>query len=338
MTNTPAIKSVHLATALALSLWLAAPMTAHADATLFLSSASATLGQSGRMCVSMTGGANQVAGLQANLRWDDTCMTPVDSRRLCRAEAATGKNVQSALQRRGILKAILISFSDVNPIPDGPLFCCEFTAVGTEGTRCAPVQMTDIIGSTAKGERINTIKAGNTGVFTILGTGGQAPDAAVGGSGPDTGAGEAPPPVAEFAPPGAVVGEAGAPAAPAGQAPLGAAPAARPGGQAVPGMPAQPPAPGQAQPPPQYGEDIREPVVQPPDVPPQGVQEPEKLENLGAPAGTTPGTVTPAVPTPTRPPATPTKAPDTPTPIPPTNSPTPESGWMGGCEMRLPQR
>jgi hypothetical protein len=103
-------------------------------------------------------------------------------------------------------------------------------------------------------------------------------------------------------------------------------------------MPAQPPAPGQAQPPPQYGEDIREPVVQPPDVPPQGVQEPEKLENLGAPAGTTPGTVTPAVPTPTRPPATPTKAPDTPTPIPPTNSPTPESGWMGGCEMRLPQR
>src|SRR5262245_31775082 len=94
---------------LALLLVPTIPAAPFADATLFLSSGGAKLGDSAELCVSMTGGAGQVAGLQTNIHWDDTCMTPTDSRRLCRVNQATGKNVQTALQgQRGTLKAILI--------------------------------------------------------------------------------------------------------------------------------------------------------------------------------------------------------------------------------------
>jgi len=331
---------------LAMLFVLAVPLTAHADAKLFLSSGGAKLGESAKLCVSMAGGAGQVAGLQANLSWDDTCMTPTDARRLCRADPATGKNVQSALQGRGMLKAILISFSDVNPIPDGNLFCCDFTAVGAEGARCPPVQIQQIIGSTSNGTRINSIGAGNTGVFTVLGpTGDQGgPATGTGSSGPDTGAGEAPPPVAEFAPPGAVAegptgGSAPAEGSSSGQGgPLGGN--AKTG---LPGLPAQPPAAGQPQAPSQVDTNVRKPaeIIEAPEAGLPQVGEPAgEVENLGGAGPTTiVDTPTPGLPTATeapKTPATPTKAQDTPTPIPPTNTPTPESGWLGGCEMRIP--
>lgn len=329
-THSPIRRSA--ANAVAFCALLLTPLTAHAAATLLLSSASPPQGQTGKICVSMTGGAGQIAGLQANMRWDDNCMTPNDAKRLCKANAATGKSVQSALQGRGMLKAILISFSDVNPIPDGELFCCEFLMVG-EG-RCAAVQLDNIIGSTATGQRINGITAGNTGTFGV--------GAVAGGPGPDSGAGQQPAPVAQGGQPGAVADTGSAPAAQAplgGQAPAAAAaPAGRAGAPAagVPGMPAQAPVAGAGQPAPQYGTDIREPGIQPPDVVAQAGQ----LETPGAAAGATTlaGTPTPAPATATQAvPPTATKKPDTPTPIPPTNSPTPESGWMGGCEMRIPQ-
>lgn len=327
----------------AASLMLAIPAAAHADAKLFLSTGAAALGQSGRLCVSMIGGASEVAGLQANLGWDDTCMTPTDARRLCRADPATGKNVQTALQGRGSLKAILISFSDVNPIPDGNLFCCDFTAVGQEGTRCPPVRLEQIIGSTGNGTRIDSIKAGNTGLFTVLGAGStQGGDAVVGGPGPDTGAGQAPPPVAQFAPPGAVVGESATGAAPADGAPAGDSAAGR-AGPAVPGLPAKPRDLGEQEAAPQYGDNIREPEIAAPDlVIPERPERVGELENLGAVEEPTTmmGTATPGEPTATeapKTPATPTPVPHTPTPVPATNTPTPESGWMGGCEMRIPR-
>lgn len=326
-------------TAILATLLAVAPATALADATLFLSSGGARLGESAELCVSMTGGAGEVAGLQANLVWDDTCMTPTDARRLCKAAPETGKSVQSALQGRGTLKAILISFSDVNPIPDGKLFCCSFTAVGAEGTRCPAVQMNQIIGSTSTGTRINSIRAGNTGVFTVIAPGGTDGGAVTGGSGPDTGAGEAPPPVAEFAPPGAVADGATTGGAPADAAPGAGGPVGGRADSAVPGIPPQPPAAPPAIP----DSSVREPaaIIEAPEGGfPEGREPVGEVEDLGAAGPTTiVGTATPAAPTATeapKTPATPTPVPDTPTPIPPTQTPTPESGWLGGCEMRIP--
>lgn len=350
--RTVELRTRHIAIAVAACAALGTPLVAHAQGKLFLSSAAAALGESAEICVSMSGGGGQIAGLQLNLNWEDSCMTPSNARRLCRSDAATGKTVQSALQGRGALKAILISFSDVSPIPDGNLFCCEFTAVGDVG-RCGPVSMTTIIGSTGAGVRINGIGAGNTGVFTVLGDGGGSGDAVAGGGmGGDTGGGTggdmggAPPPVAVFQPPGAVAGGPaaanadGAPAAP--NAPTGDAVAGR-AGPAVPGVPGQARDLGGTAPP--SGAAIVDAIVAgqaPTDLP--EIVEPRVIEpeNPGALDGPTAasGTETPAQPTAVpateAPQATPTPIPDTPTPLPPTNTPTPESGWMGGCEMRIP--
>jgi hypothetical protein len=107
-------------------------------------------------------------------------------------------------------------------------------------------------------------------------------------------------------------------------------------------MPAQPPV-GQPQVP-QYEGNVREPaaIVEAPEAGLPGRREPiGEVENLGAAVPTaTAGTMTPAMPTATeapKTPATPTPLPPTPTPIPATNTPTPESGWFGGCEMRIPK-
>jgi hypothetical protein len=119
-----------------------------------------SLGGGTDVCIAMTGGRERIAGLQMNLHWDDT------SRRLCRANPATGKAVQSALQGRGVLKAILISFSDVEPIPDGQLFCCGFVAVGDPGGQCV-VEVTQIIGSSPTGTRIDGFEVTNQAVVDI---------------------------------------------------------------------------------------------------------------------------------------------------------------------------
>jgi hypothetical protein len=311
----------------------AAPAVAQA-ATLFLSNASALQGESANVCVSMTGGGGEVAGLQLNLNWDDRCMTPTNARRLCSSNPATGKTVQSALQGRGALKAILISFSDTNPIPDGDLLCCSFMAVGDFGQRCG-VSMTNIIGSTAAGTRIDSIRAGNTGQFAVLGEGAADPDAVAGGPGPGDSGGE--PATGRVAPPGAELPVQ--PGAPAEGAPADSA--AGRAGPAAPGLPAQPRDLGQPAPPPEAGVGDTVPPVQVPGLPERFQRPQVETEDLGAADPTRMAqTQTPSTPTETKvpaPPATPTPVPDTPTPIPPTNTPTPESGWMGGCEMRIPK-
>lgn len=317
---------------------VAAPLTAHAQPRLFLSRAAAPLGESADICVSMSGGGGQLAGLQLNLNWEDSCMTPTDARRLCRSDPATGKVVQSALQGRGSLKAILISFSDVNPIPDGNLFCCSFEAVGNIG-RCNPVQMSNIIGSTSSGQRIDNIGAGNVGEFTVLAERGAPGDAVAGGNVP-RGAVPDSPPAAVFEPPG-VVAPAPAPVEPGQNAPPREAAAGR-AGPAVPGV-GKPPVELGAQAPPSGAEVVdaiitgQVPTDLPAVVEPR-VVEPEALAAIDAPVVATetrtpePSTATPAAAAK----ATPTAVPDTPTPLPPTSTPTPESGWLGGCEMRIP--
>jgi hypothetical protein len=343
--GTPELNFRHFAAAIAAWAALGAPLAAHAQGRLFLSNAGAPLGETAEICVTLSGGGGKIAGLQLNLNWEDSCMTPANARRLCRSNQATGKTVQSALQGRGTLKAILISFSDVAPIPDGNLFCCEFTAVGDVG-RCGPVSITAVIGSTGNGERINGISAGNTGVFTVLAEPGAPSDAVAGGNPPSAGGGgsgggetltgvPAPPPAAVFQPPGAVVGgpaSEGAAAAP-GQAAAGRA------GPAVPGLGGQPRDLGVKAPP--SGAEVVDAIVagQQPGALPQAVEpragEPENLGALEAPtiAPTRTPEQTPATAT-EAPKATPTPVPNTPTPIPRTNTPTPESGWMGGCQVR----
>lgn len=109
------------------------------------------------VCVVMSEGAGRIAGIQMNLSWDDRCLAPADPKQLCKASPASGKSTQTALQSPSELKAIVISFTDVSPIPDGELFCCQF--VGKQRDDSCRVEISKVIGSTARGERVDGIKA-----------------------------------------------------------------------------------------------------------------------------------------------------------------------------------
>lgn len=125
-------------------------------------------GESSNVCLALAEGEDRIAGLQTNLAWDDRCLTPTNALRPCLAAPESGKTVQAALQGRGELKAIVISFTDTNPIPDGRMLCCSFMAVGGPGERCT-VRASRIIGSTATGMRVDDIQLANDAVIAISG-------------------------------------------------------------------------------------------------------------------------------------------------------------------------
>lgn len=115
------------------------------------------VGAASDVCVVMREGAQGIAGIQMNLSWDDRCLAPADPKQLCKASPASGKTTQTALQSPSELKAIVISFTDVSPIPDGELFCCQF--VGKQRDDSCRVEISKVIGSTAQGDRVDGIKA-----------------------------------------------------------------------------------------------------------------------------------------------------------------------------------
>lgn len=114
------------------------------------------VGSPGDVCVLLREGAQRIAGIQMNLSWDDRCLAPADTKQLCRPSEASGKNTQAALQSPSELKAIVISFTDVAPIPDGELFCCSM--IGKKAEEGCTVKISQVIGSTSEGSRIDDIK------------------------------------------------------------------------------------------------------------------------------------------------------------------------------------
>ena len=105
------------------------------------------------LCLSMAGSASQVVGMQVDAHWDPSCMDPVvgeDGAGDCTADPATGKMVRTAVHGAS-LRAVLLSFSDVDPIPDGSLFCCNFTR---RSSSCCALGLTNLIASDSHGERV----------------------------------------------------------------------------------------------------------------------------------------------------------------------------------------
>lgn len=139
--------------------------TAAAEAANFTAQTTPTGGQGANVCVFMDGGNNEIAGAQMDLNWDPNCMESAagSSKPKCRSNPDTNKTVQSALKSPGLLKAIMISFSDVDPIPDGLLFCCEFTLKGNDSCN---VGITNLIGSSGQGQRMPVQAVAPRGSYT----------------------------------------------------------------------------------------------------------------------------------------------------------------------------
>jgi len=153
-----------------------------------------------------TGGA-KVAGTENHIIWDGTCATLLDESH-CSADASHGKQLSAKIQQTPDfdVKVLILSLNNVDPIPDGPLYCCDFEAEADPGS-CCTITVTGalasdpgggslpVIGSTAKlctsgsanqpGNAIGSINSGQP-----LSASNAAP-AEAGANGPAPGAGGA---------------------------------------------------------------------------------------------------------------------------------------------------
>lgn len=113
--------------------------TGAAAGAVALHASSATVaapGDTADLCVALGSGGADVAGTQNDLNWDGNCasLSGPDS---CSVAGSHGKQLSTATKCGDFcLRAILLSFSDVDPIPDGELYCCRFNVEAAPGGCC----------------------------------------------------------------------------------------------------------------------------------------------------------------------------------------------------------
>ncbi|MGH7790160.1 MAG: hypothetical protein ACRERC_25055 [Candidatus Binatia bacterium] len=143
------------ATLILLPLLFAAP--AVAGVTLGASSVTvARPGEIAEICVSLDTGGAEVAGTQNDLVWDGECASLPDASS-CVAAGAHGKSLYGHIfaLRHFVYRALILSLSDVDPIDDGVLYCCAFTAEAAPGA-CCPIGLTNAQTSDPFGNSIPT--------------------------------------------------------------------------------------------------------------------------------------------------------------------------------------
>jgi hypothetical protein len=162
----------------AVAVHFAAPSCAGA-AAIRVGSTSAAPGTSADICLSLSGGAGQIAGVQMDLTWDESCATAelANGRQAaCWPNSATGKSVQTSVTGSH-MRALMLSLSDPSPIPDGELFCCSFMLVSATASQCCAIGISNVRGSNSAGVGITNIDT-SPGQLCAIG----APAAAGGGS------------------------------------------------------------------------------------------------------------------------------------------------------------
>lgn len=127
---------MRIAFAVLTSLVAFAPLPADAAVQFLTSSATvAAPGESTDICVGLDAGGADVAGTQNDLRWDDRCAAMVSTSD-CVVAGSHGKDLSTAPCGDSCVRAIVLSLTDVNPIPNGLLYCCRFTAEAEPGGCC----------------------------------------------------------------------------------------------------------------------------------------------------------------------------------------------------------
>ena len=150
--------------------------TASAEVRLDLSGATvAAPGDTARVCVSLATGGQEVAGTQNDLVWDGTCATvPDDS--ACVATGSHGKDLQTRIQASEDfrLRALVLSLTDVDPIADGELYCCDVTIEAAPGA-CCDIAVVDAGASDSKGNAVPV--SGSDAELCVAATGAPTPTA-----------------------------------------------------------------------------------------------------------------------------------------------------------------
>jgi hypothetical protein len=87
------------------------------------------------VCVSLDTGGAAVAGTQNDLNWDGECAS-LPSEDSCAVAGMHGRTSAATHCGDFCLRAIVLSLTDVNPIPDGDLYCCRFSVHAAPGACC----------------------------------------------------------------------------------------------------------------------------------------------------------------------------------------------------------
>ena len=200
---------------------------AHGVVTITATSANVNNpGDFGRICVVLHSGGEEVAGTQNDLRWDGRCATLPD-KSSCSVTGSHGKSLQHTKDPQGSdfsYRALLLSLSDTDPMPDGPLYCCNFQGEAEPG-QCCRINVTNVGASDPTGNALEAAPGPPARLCTAQGSSNQ------GGRGTGSMMGNRPPSASNEPPPGAA--PAAQPAAPPAAAPSGAG--GRPVGQVLPG-------------------------------------------------------------------------------------------------------
>jgi hypothetical protein len=122
---------------------------AFGDVTLRGDSVTVAAGETATFCVELSSAGATVAATENDLRWDPNCLTLVGR---CAVEPTTGKELLSNQRTAAELRAIVISLSDTNAIPDGRLYCCSLRTEPTEG--CCPVEIFSAAASDPEGRAL----------------------------------------------------------------------------------------------------------------------------------------------------------------------------------------
>jgi hypothetical protein len=189
---------------------------------VILQAKSASVSQPGGtapICIYMATKGQQVAGIESVLRWDGTCSTLPDSPH-CYEVGSHGKQVQYphnlATQAEFAIKVLVLSLGDVEPMPDGPVYCCDFQGEADPG-QCCNITLTGTRASDPKGQPISA--SGNSAQICTQGgsnSGGRGPDTTFNNSGmnqPPSASNEPAPGMQNSAPPPAAAPPAAEPAA-----------------------------------------------------------------------------------------------------------------------------
>ena len=102
------------------------------------------------MCVSLVTDGEKVAATQNDLDWALTCAT-LPSEASCAVAGTHGKDLYARLQYYDVVRALILSLTDVDPIHDGPLYCCDFIA---DALGCCPVALINAGASDLHGNAI----------------------------------------------------------------------------------------------------------------------------------------------------------------------------------------
>jgi hypothetical protein len=112
------------------------------------------------VCVSLANNMGQIAGVQTDLSWDPNCVSPVVSGGfpVCRPNPSTGKDATPTMINGTSFTVLVFSITDLNPVPNGQIFCCDFLLVQSPPTPCCTIGVGNVRGSTARGGAITNIE------------------------------------------------------------------------------------------------------------------------------------------------------------------------------------